>query len=286
MTSTTLDAALCLLLVSAAAGTLATSAPATAPPDRADALAETLATSTAEVNYTLAPGARRPAAPVEFPTTDGPEFARVSHGTFAALVAEAALGNATVSGSELTHTSDDFEREVRQAVLTAFASSDVQIVAVWRPYPGSHLDARFAVGPSPPPGSDVHAATLSVPSGFAPAREDALAAARSRGFEGVARVVATRLVAGLFPPTQTRLALGDDYPVAPLVTARYRRLATDYGADVTAAVEARNVAVANGRLAVAMAPTVERDLRHEFETPTAAARGVRLTAVRLVVRTW
>jgi hypothetical protein len=167
VTSTVVDAALCLLLVSASVGTLAaapgvdlggTSAGgATTDERRAEAVAATLATTTASVDYTLAPGARHAAdGAVAFPTTEGPQFHRSSHGTLAGLVADATVAGLTVDGRRLDHAGDDYRWAVRQQVADAVGSR-VQVVADWRPYAGASVTATFTVGPDPPTTASVRA---------------------------------------------------------------------------------------------------------------------------------
>ncbi|WP_101296257.1 DUF7284 family protein [Halegenticoccus soli] len=291
MTSAALDATLCLVLLSAAATTLVAVPGADRPAEggTADATAEVLATSTTNVRYTLAPGARRADERlVPFPETDGPEFDRTAHGTYAELLADAAVERPTVRGERLTRTGDDFARKVRRAVRNA-TGPRAHVVAVWRPYPGSHLQGRLAVGEAPPAGAAVHAATLAAPSGLPAARSDAIAAAERGGFGAVAGVVADRIVGGLFPPERTRFALRDDYPLPELVTYRYLRTAALYGADagdVENAARRDRTGAANDRLAEALSTAIERDLRRRFETPRAAARTVDVRSVRITVRTW
>ncbi|MFB6129710.1 MAG: hypothetical protein ABEJ28_02700 [Salinigranum sp.] len=285
--STALDAALCLLLVSAGAVTVVTHAgsggPDRASVDHADAVADTLATSTATVNYTLAPG---------LDGATSPEFERTAHGTLAELLSEAAVSRVAVDGRRVTHAGDDFDRAVRRRVRGATGTNrtgarvtHAQVVVVWRPYSGAHVRSRTVVGESPAQTATVRAATLTAPSGVPAARSDALAAA-SDGFGAVARVVATRLIEGLVPPDSARFALRGDYPVSALMRARYRRLGSIYDANVSAAVTGGDARAANRRLERAAAGRIEDDLRSEYDTPEAAARALRLDRVRIVVRTW
>jgi hypothetical protein len=284
--STLVDAAAFLLLVSAAVATLA--APAVAPErvPTADASAERLSTVTANPRYSLAPGARRAnGSLVAFEHTEGPEFDRVAHGSVASLLADAAVGNATVAGRELTHTGDGFERAVRAAARDA-TTRRVRVRAIWTPYPGAPVRGLVAAGPRPPPDARVGVTTLAVDSGAPAARERARSVARSDGYEGVARVVARATVRGLFPTEELALALRADYPVSALARYRYRRAGRLLGAEVRAPVRDTEPGRANERLSRALAPLIERDLRTRFETPRAAAGAVRTGEVRIVVRRW
>jgi hypothetical protein len=287
VTSTVLDATLCLLLVSAGTVAVSTaptdSGPQTPAATSADATAETVATTTATVNYTLAPGARRLSGRGHrFPTREGPAFCRTAHGTLAALLADAAMGQVTIGGERLTHARDDLAAGVRGAVGAAVGGTHTQVVAVWSPYPGAPVRGRMTVGERPPPEADVRAATVV-------AGADAPAVGEEDGgsYEAVARRVAERTVGTLFPPTAMRFALGADYPAAPLANRRYARAARLLNASgVTEAVRRREIPTANRRLAAALAARLTRDMRRRFGTPAAAARAVAVGRVRIVVRRW
>jgi len=160
--STVLDVALFLLLVSAAVG-LVYAAPrvddpgsdAVADPDVAAETATTLATSTTTVWY-------EPAA--------GEAPARPARGTVAAHLARATVANATVDDRPFGGA-PAYETAVRNATRTALsrvrAGTAIQVRTHWEPLPGAGLGGGFVVGPSPPPGADVHAATVAVPVGSA-----------------------------------------------------------------------------------------------------------------------
>lgn len=284
--NTVLDAGVFLVLVTAAVVALTASvAPVDGPP-RADPSAEIVATGTADLAYSLAPGARRADERlVEFPIETGPEFRRFAHGTHASLLADAAVGNVTVRASPLTHTRDGFERAVSNATENA-TRRRVAVRAVWTPYRGAPVAGRVRAGPRPPGEADVSAVTLTVASGMPVVRGRALAAAREAGYAGVARTVGRATVRGLFPPNKTRLALNGDYPLDALVEYRYRRAGQLLDADVGAVVEDGKTGRANRRLSRALAGLLERDMRGSFSTPEAAARAVRLGEVRIVVRRW
>lgn len=282
--SATLDALLFVLLISTAVGTLALShgAPTSPPGPSADPTAARLARTTASVGYTLAPGARRGPAD-RFPRTSGPGFGRTAHGSLADLLARAATRNLTLDGREVTHTSDDFERTVRRAIRNA-TGDRTHVRAVWMPYPAAPVGGRVTVGERPPRDATVAGATLTLDSSFPAARDRALRAANRSGYPGVARVLARAVVRGALPPDRMRYALYGDYPVDRLADRRYRRFATLTGTDVTVAPNrTRRI---NGRLADALAPRLERDLRARYRTPVAAARAVRVGTVRVVVRRW
>jgi len=290
--STTLDVALALVLLSAAMVVLAGIVPPTVGSpdgDAADDVAEVVATTTATVNYTLAPGAKRSDPQlVTFRDESGPQFRRTASGTLAELLAEAAVGDASLLGRSITHTPNDFERGVADATAPVLASAktDVQIRALWRPYPDAPVRGSFVVGRSPPADADVYSATLRVPSGMRPARDRAIDAADERGYEGVAEVVAAATIDGLLPTGRLSLASRGTYPTPRLIRYRYARFGRLLNTE--AAPEGGEAAFerANERLASSLATIIERDLRHSSSSPGAAARNVSVRSVRITVRTW
>ncbi|WP_152040596.1 DUF7284 family protein [Salinigranum salinum] len=290
--STVVDTALFLLLVSAAVLGVATAsadgiggsgddgAGDPALTDRDEATVETLATSTATVRYDLGVDRRTNAT-----------VTRVRHGSLAGLLAEAAVATIAVDDRRLSPFAEGFVVGVSEAVRPTL-DGRTQVVATWTPFPGSNLRGRVVVGPSPPPGAAIHAATLSVDSGLPPAREAALAATDA-GHGGVADAVARHTVRGLFPVRRTRVALdggtgdddtGDGDTVDATVTrTRFERTASAYGSD--AALET-GVVPATADLSAAVANRSETTLRQRFETPRTAAESVRTGRVTIVVRTW
>ncbi len=278
--STVFDVTLCLLLVSASAFVLvgvqsprAATADSVATPahestaeSSAESTATVLATSTATVNYTIRSG--RGALP------------RTTHDTLAGLLADAAVTNATAGGTELLPTSDGFEGGVASHVRTRLAvgsETRTHIVVRWKPYRDAHLGGRFAVGSPPPRDATVRAATLSVPSGLPTVRSDAIDAARRERYRGVARVVATGIVAGFLPRPATEIARRDRLPVAVTVENRRQRLRRQYDIDRGGT---------RRELVRATTAAIESDLRSTFETPEAAAKSVAVGRAKFVVRTW
>lgn len=292
--STTFDVALALVLLAAAIVVLSgIPGDPGGPPDGdvADETAEVLATSTATIEYTLSPGARKTDRQLaRFPTREGREFERTAHGTLARLLGRAATGNVAIDGTEVTHAGDDFERGVADATAPAIGAAEarVQVRAIWRPYPGAPVRGRMVVGNDPRPTADVHAATLTVPSGMGPARERATEAADRRGFEGVADVVAGATVRGLYPPGELALAMRGEQPVAPLERYRYRNAGWLLGVDLDPDADPSREEIRRGnrKLAETLGDRFERDVRERYETPSAAARDVSVGTVEVTVRTW
>lgn len=289
MTSTVVDVGLCLLLISAAAVTVASVPEAGMPEDRADEVATTIATTTATVNYSLRrpPGERSGATGRPGERASGPsavDLERTAHGSLATLLARATVGTVRVHGAPPTRTAAGFAAAVRAATL-AVLPPRTRVVVRWRPYPGAHLGRTFVVGPEPPPYVTVHAATVSVPSGVPGANQEVTSAA-ARGFDPLANRLAARIVAGLFPARQLGHALAGDYPGNALAENRYRQWADAYGVVLGDTLERGDVDAANRRLAEGLSEQVERDLADRYDSPTAATARLRLGSVRIVVRTW
>lgn len=204
--STVLDVSVALLLVGASVLTLLnTPAPEPDPAeDRAEEVATTLAGSTATVRF-----------------EDG-EGTRTVHGTYTGLLADAAVSNRTPTSG----------RGLRTAVANATRPVlggrgwRAQVVATWRPFEGADDVAQVRVGSTPPVGVDVHAATMAVPSGFDPVRDEARIAAERDGFDGVAAVLAKAFGrpseesrAGLDTQSEIAIHLEDSFD-APAAAAR------------------------------------------------------------------
>ena len=292
------DAVVFLLLVSADVVGLVTierAPPASA--GNADAVADTLATTTAQVDYSLAPGVRGMAASdaaSERPdiALDSPELDRTAHDSLAGLLARASTttsgidlsggANATTAPddvSPLTRTRESFRRAVGDAVR-ARTGATVRIDATWQPYSGAPVGGAVGVGPAPPADS-VHAATLVVPAGV-----DSIPASASTDFESLGAAVAERTVAVLVPPGPARITLRGDDPAAALVRHRYARFEAETNASLAEPLATEDTETANARIAAALAPRFTEELRARYETPRDAADAVSVSSVRIVVRTW
>ncbi|MDS0257923.1 hypothetical protein NDI56_00710 [Haloarcula sp. S1CR25-12] len=284
-TSTVVDGTAFLLLVGAAITVVVNGAAvetATTENPAADR-AELLATSTASVEYELAP----PGDPPPWTTNATASHRRTAHGTVAELLGEAAMSRTSVGGKRLSTAGVGFERAVATTTRGRLRERGQRtaVRARWEPYRGAPVDAAMRVGPRPPPSAAVDAATVTVPSPAPSVRGAARPAAPVSGYDGVASLVAGAVVEGLFPPRRAQLALDGDYPGDRLMTRRYRRMGrlTDAGrlsADSSSASEL------NAKLRAALATRFERDMRTRFDSPAAAASAVRTGNVTVTVRTW
>ncbi|ELZ95977.1 DUF7284 family protein, partial [Haloferax sulfurifontis] len=140
MTDLVFDVTVCLLLVSASIGLVVT---ADAGADTglggdaavdADGVASSLATGTATVNYSLAPGvdAADPSL-LDADGVDPRELERTAHGSLAGLLARAALGAVTVDGARVTRARDDFRKRTAARVASELPTRGVSVAVSWTP---------------------------------------------------------------------------------------------------------------------------------------------------------
>lgn len=272
--STVADTLVFLVLVSAAVGTLVvvpSSSPS--PPPRAESTAETLTTTTLSVPVDVGTGDVTPG-----------EEARRAHGTPAGLLARATLANVTLADRRLRPGS--FPRQVRTRVRETRPTTNVHLVARWRPYPNASLSGQVVVGSPPPRDVRTDVETVSVPSGMA-VDDEHLDAAAVDGYRSLATLVAETFVDRSFPSGAARSNLADP-AVGDRTTARYRQFAAVAGAEVRGPLADGSAVTARARLVDALAARLTADMRARFETPSQAADAVpgRLDTVRLVVVTW
>lgn len=282
--STVVDAALCLLLIGAAVATLAHAPVDDDPAPAATAADETLiqlGTTTATVEYSLT-------GPDE--STDTSAFDRDAHGTLAGLLADAAVGGATIRGERIAPHSTGYEAAVRNATADRIARSEarVNVTARWEPYPGAHVGGVVTVGPEPRDRTDVHVATMTVPSGGPAVASAERSRTDSRGeeFDAVAAAVSNGTVAALFPPKRTEHTLDAHEPIPSLVESRYQRAGAAYELPAKEIETIEEPAAANDRLRTAMVPVVTDELRRSFDDPEAASESARPEHVEITVRTW
>ncbi|QZX99726.1 DUF7284 family protein [Halobaculum rubrum] len=291
MTGSLLDVCLALLLISAAAGTLvgadaeaATADDIGASSSRAGETAETLAASTAAVEYTVVPAGERTGT--DDGATPSPEAQRVAHATLAEHLARAAVRSATFEDATPSPTAADYRRSVRRTVADALGSN-TRVRAVWRPLPcddsdeGSRVTEVIRVGPRPPPAATVHAARFAVP--VAPSSESL-----TSGDGDATRVgsAAARTIAVLFPPDRIAAAARGDPAAATAVTDRYRRAGEALGVDAVDALKRGGPREANRALATALADRYVGDSSSASNETADACRTGDPDRVTVVVRTW
>ncbi|WP_348611053.1 DUF7284 family protein [Halobaculum rarum] len=292
MTGSLLDVCLALLLIGAAAGTLVgADAEATTAGDigasssRASETAETLAASTAAIEYTLVPAETKTGAGGTTASAS-PEARRVAHATLAEHLARAAVRSATVADATPSPTAVNYRRAVRRTVADAI-DSNTRVRAVWRPLGCDDSDGALRVGgairigPRPPPSATVHAARFTVPVG--PSSESTQ---HERAGTDGPESVAARTIAVLFPPDRTAAAARGDPAAATAVTDRYRRAGEALGVDAVGALDRGGPHEANRALAAALEDRhVEGGSSASAEVADACRTGDP-DRVTVVVRTW
>ena len=290
-----IDAAVALLLISAAVGVVVTADQSPATPSdsgRADAIANTLAATTASVNHSLAPGVlqlnRSETGVDRSHWSDTPEVERTAHGSLAGLLARATTATSGVVAPDrhidpevepLTRTRVGLRRSVRDAVR-ARTGARVRIDATWHPYPGAPMGGRVGVGPEPP-ADGVHTATLVVPTGV-----DPIPATATVDFGWLGHAVADRTVEVLVPADAARVTLRGDDPEAALVAHRYAQLAARTNTSLADPLATEDTTAANARVADSLGERMAADLRRNYDHPSDAADAVSVSSVRIVVRTW
>lgn len=280
--STTVDAVLFVLLVGVAVATLAgvDSSEPGGPERVADETADVLATSTTQVNFT------RSGRIVEDGETHAVTVDRRAHGTYAELLAAAAVSDPTVGARSLTGSGSDMREQIASATIRALPtrSANVEVRASWRPYSGGEHGRTVTAGEKPPRDADVSIATITVPSGFP--NVSARLEPRNASYETVARAISRGMVAGSFPLDETTDALASEGPDRAIVASRYRTAFQAVSASPGDTLRRGDAAAANGRLTDELTPTIRAELTAEFDSAEAAARAVAVDEVRIVVRTW
>jgi hypothetical protein len=286
VTSAVLDAALCLLLVSASVLTIVDARQQATEPtvETATDPGETAALLSS-VTRTVVYDERieRDGADADGPTSD--RIGQVRHGTLSELLAFAAVRSVERDGVSLFASSDAVARVVQSAVRSV-VGRQTRVVARWDPIHRGHLTGRVVVGPRPPPDTDVHAArvTVPVPSNGGDAAQSFLSGNESEtSVETVARRTAVQIVGVLFPPTTTESVLFEGARRALLVGQRYERVGAVYGLSDPVPTTPDQVPQANDRLVETITDRFVTDLRRN---DAAVRTDVEVDHVRIVVRTW
>jgi hypothetical protein len=279
--STVLDVGLALLLTTAAIGVLVAGPPlSTATIDGAPSArpaADLVATTTANVSY-------RVGKPADGDTRTEPRYAQ---GTLAALLVDAALRTVHLPGGDVGADQTGFERRLRNLTQTRLRplAGGTNVSVAWQPVGPGGPHAGLAVGPTPPRDARVAAARLDVPTGI-PRGSAAAKRAATGGYPAVAGVVATRLVAGLLPPTEMRTGLRGQPSTSERVRDRYEAFGGALGVEVGPVRESDDVTPANDALRRALRAQLAGGLAERHRSPAAAARTVRTGPATVTVRRW
>ncbi|RQG93116.1 hypothetical protein EA462_02615 [Natrarchaeobius halalkaliphilus] len=277
--STVVDVSLCLLLITASIAVLAVflaDERAVHDPTIADETAQTIATSTTTIEYSVRSVERRDDTGVfDDAAYDDGRYDRVEHGSLAQLLAAAALSNVSLDGEPLSHAGLEFRDAVDANVRSelAGANDDVHLLARWEPYPSASIRGESTAGDRPPASADVSTVTFSVSSGFPSVSDDDLEGtydAENGSFERTAEPIADAILDGYFPHESTTVALQGSDLERDLT--RYEYLRFESILDLDRDLEhnelnrtAVDIAGANEKLAANLTETIAADLEETFE---------------------
>lgn len=323
--STVADVALGVLLIGAAMALLVgfvDSGPTDHRPMETEYTTETVFSSTMNTTYYVerAVVKSRDAADIEtvYEETDyeREDLRRVSHGPVVAQLGDVAVTNVefhsdVFSSGRLTQGAYEFRQRLDEKLQSRLVESsfETHVTAVWTPFEGgeSWVRGTAELGQTPPRYEDVSSTTVTVPSDIPAARADALAAVEAPDdFDVVAEIVATAIIDGYFPETESQRALEGPGIERDLVVSRYRNMAAilDPGPPMLGTDEAfedhlgrntANASRANEILTEALAVQLEQLLEPEPAKPpaeqplgdaTSAAKRVATGEVTVTVRTW
>lgn len=230
--STVVDVALALLLVTASIATMVVFLGNDDQPTEtrnADELAQTLSATTISADYSL----ERLKDKSAFEEEPHFSYERTAHGPAISLMSDAATSSLTFdtpSGNgRLNPASEAYVSAIEGGVNDRItgASENAHVVAIWRPYNESDIEGRVDTGPEPPAGADISTTTLRVDSAFDSITDAEVERAYGSGVNDkrpVARLVAESMVDGLFPSTETQLAIERRGFSGALARYRYIRL--------------------------------------------------------------
>lgn len=300
--NTVVDVALAILFV-AVATSLLTTLPADGGDDHdhvdADRTAAVVGSATLDVTYSTDNVLETAVSDGDAatPETDGNEV-RVSHGSIASQIGDVALANVTrEDATPPTQTGQVYERALDERLQSRLVGSqfETRVTAIWEPYDGAPIRGRAAAGRDPPDAEATSTATLSIPSGIGPVRDEAVAVAGDGGsYEDVARVVAATLVEAYLPVRKSKHALEDGGVARVRTRYRYERMATLVdGASPDDPVmqdalerEYADPAAANEYLTSRLAAQLATDMATSFDSPERAARALSVGEVLVTIRTW
>ncbi|MEY7850051.1 hypothetical protein AB7C87_12735 [Natrarchaeobius sp. A-rgal3] len=277
--STVVDVSLCLLCITASIGIIAVFLAEDLDrhdPQIADETAQTIATSTTTVEYSIQSIERHDDTGVfDDAEYEADRYERVRHGPLAQLLAAAVIANLHLDGEPLSHAGVEFREAVDANVGSELigANDDVHVVASWEPYEDASIHGETVAGDRPPTDADVSTATFTVASDFPPVSEGELEGsydAENRSFDRTAEPIAEAIVTGLFPEESTTIALQGNDLDRDLALYEYHRagdaLDVEYDSESgNLSRTAVNVSAANEKLAQNLTETIATDLERTYD---------------------
>lgn len=302
--STVADVTLALVLFIAAIGVLVIFVDVsedTHEPIETEYTAETIAASTMNTSYSLAPAIRAHYRS-HIDTSDGHPYApeqlqRVSHGPIASHIADIVVTGAVFEGEQLSKAAVRYQQAVDQAFQTSLLESQFQtnVQAFWTPVKGVDIRGDVELGQTPPQYEDVSATTLTVPSGLPDVRAEAVDTVEADDeFYKVAEIVASAVIDGYLPEIESENALEGGGVEFDRTVYRYLRLATVIGEADPVRLETEgwlspptaDAAMANAYLSEELADQLESQLQQTFNDAHQAAKSVSTGQVTITIRTW
>lgn len=287
--STVLDVGLALVLISASVvmiGFYLNDNSEPADPHRAEETSETIASTSLTIQFDRSAVASSDRFTP--PENNASElYTQTHYGSGTGLLADAAVTNAKLDGTELFGYGEEYEDSVDAALQGAMTGSNTRFYAIarWEPYEGSSLFGNATAGEYPPPTADVSSTTITVRNGMDLIDQSHLAGIWIRhghdpesAYTQTSEHIADRIVTGLFPPERTQYALESQGMNREMTVYQYLQMAnaTDGasfdptspdsplswprdGTDDPAAVP--DAAAANEELKDALAGQIEDELR-------------------------
>lgn len=232
--STVLDVSLALVLISASVLMLfvfAQSEDTQSNPVRADQTAETLAGTTASVEYSIDEVLENDGEYDSDIFADVPEDShyldRSAHGSVTGLLADASVANVAFWDNRWTRAGIGFERAVNGVTLGSITglNHSVRLNAIWRPHEGSGIVGEAAAGQAVPPDAAVNSVTFVAPSGMDSVTEKLEDEYQPDGeFDDTAEIVAEEVLGGLLPPEKMQRSLESTSTSRDLALYRYNRM--------------------------------------------------------------
>ncbi|GAB7018724.1 DUF7284 family protein [Halostagnicola bangensis] len=255
--STVVDITLALLLISASVlliGFHLDSSDEPVPDDRADQVLQSLSATTSSVLYDITEENGAGVSTLESENFEPPGdldsaeresvYEVTTYGSSIGLLADAALANLRIDGSQRFTYGDAYEDAVDHSIRGTHVGGEHHFyaVATWAPYDGSSLNGTATAGRQPPSTGDVSSASTTVTSGVPELGPEELAREFEReetsdvgtpfiddadtdGFDAVATVVAESIVEGYFPFENTQYSLESSLTERSVTVYNYKQLA-------------------------------------------------------------
>ncbi|WP_124194614.1 DUF7284 family protein [Natrarchaeobius chitinivorans] len=277
--STVVDVSLCLLCITASIGVIAVFLAEDLDrhdPQIADETAQTIATSTTTVEYSIQSVERHDDTGVfDDAQYDDDRYERVKHGPLAQLLASAAIASLHLDGEPLSYAGTEFREAVDVSVGSELigANDNVHVLATWEPYEDASIRGETVAGDRPPTDADVSTATFTVASDFPSVSEAELEGsydATNRSFDRTAEPIADAIVSGMFPNESTTIALQGTNLDRDLALYEYHRTGDALGVEYDPESGALNrtdvnVSAANERLVENLTETIANDLERTYD---------------------